>query len=442
MNHLRRGVVYRLYNLLYPLFRLLLRIVSRFSPKVRASLDGRKNLFADLESKLAAIPAHRKRIWIHAASVGEFEQARPIIARLRNETDAAIIVSFLSVSGYEARKNFSGVDLVSYLPEDTPALAKRFVKCVAPDMLMVMRYDFWLNHLIESKAYGAKLLLVGAVLERGSSYFNPLVKPFYKKVFSLFDKIFTARESDRDALHTYFEKNDAEVSGDTRFDQVLNRAQSANSSARLTTFRKIYEKMYGGKKVLVAGSTWANDEALLLPVFQEIKKLCAMILVPHEIGEANLLRLTKLLEQHGLSFEFSSSLNESSLSESSVEKFSNEKILIVNEIGYLAELYSMADAAYVGGGFGVNVHNTLEPAAHGVAVVYGHHIEKSPEAKRLAEFGSGTIVSSQEELRAALKTLFTDTAERLRRADAAKKFVTDGTGATEKVLAWIQAQRL
>ncbi len=385
-----------LYLLLFPLLQLGARVAAFFSPKIKATLQGRQHLFEHVEQALQHLPNDGSlRVWIHAASVGEFEQARPIIQKLRKESSARVLVSFLSVSGYEARKNYPEVDLVCYLPEDTERNAARFLELLRPSFLLLMRYDFWFNHLFTAREYGVELILANATLRHDSAYLKPIFKSFYKQVFLLFDKIFTVTEDDKKNLETAFGLKNVEVAGDTRYDQVLLRSQSTDKVQHLKPF-------FAGKKVLVAGSVWESDLALLIPAF---KRLCAqlsylsLILVPHEVNTETLEQVQQRLSNAALSFERLSSLSAA---------FSGDKVLVVDRIGYLAELYSLADVAYIGGGFGTNVHNVLEAAVYGIPLVYGSRIRKSREAQELAAIGGAKIVRTEDELFSSLHAFFTD----------------------------------
>lgn len=413
-----------LYNFLFPLFLLAARLVGKFNPKVKAALDGRKNLFFNLTENVKTLPPNRKRIWFHVASVGEFEQARPLISELRKENNWAIIVSFLSVSGYEARKNFPDADLVCYLPEDTPENARQFCALIQPQVAVVVRYDFWLNHLLEAKRVGATLILISASVQAKSNYFKPILKSFYQTLFSCFDKIFTVTEQDAQLFQNEFNHRAIEVAGDTRYDQVFERSRQRSRIAHL-------EKFYQGKQTLIGGSTWQVDEELLLQAFTRLNtnlntrlKRVALILAPHELGKANLARLESLLNVMNLPFARASNLP---------ADFSSARVLIVDEMGYLAELYSLASVAYIGGGFGVNVHNTLEAAVHGVPVLFGGTIHKSREAKELAESGGGFIVT-EVSLQATLKMLFENDDARHHAGRNAAQFVAARLGATAKIL--------
>lgn len=408
-----------IYNFLLPAFLLLVRILAAVNPKIKASLEGRRNLFERLQRQVKTLPPSDKRIWFHVASVGEFEQARPLIADLHKQGDWAIIVSFLSVSGYEARKNFPDADLVCYLPEDTVSNARRFCALIQPDVAVVVRYDFWLNHLIEAKRIGATLILIAASVQAQSSYFKPILKSFYQTLFSLFEKIFAVSEADASRLRDGFGLSAVEAAGDTRYDQVLERSKGRSMIARL-------EHFYRGKRVLMGGSTWQIDEELLTQAFTHLKHV-ALILVPHELGRENLARLESLLSIMNLKYAKISGLP---------TDFSSEQVLIVDEIGYLAELYALSSVAYIGGGFGVNVHSTLEAAIHGVPVLFGGKIHKSREAKELAESG-GAFIVTESSLQPTLNRLFENDELRLGAGKQAAAFVKARLGATEKILKYL-----
>lgn len=414
-----------LYSLLFPLLQLSVRLASLFSPKIKATLQGRAQLFESIEQAMQRIPNDGAlRVWIHAASVGEFEQARPIIQKLRNELGARIFVSFLSVSGYAARKNDAEADLVCYLPEDTEHNATRFLELIRPSLLLVMRYDFWFNHLFTAREYGVELVLANATLRHDSAYLKPIAKSFYKQIFLLFDKIFTVTEADKKNFEQGFGLKNVEIAGDTRYDQVLHRSQSRAKVAHLASH-------FEDRKVLVAGSVWESDLAILLPAFkrlhQTLPKL-SLILVPHEVSTEKIQRVLTQLAHVGLESERISSLS---------ENFSGDKVLVIDQIGYLAELYSLADVAYIGGGFGVNVHNVLEAAVYAIPLIYGSRIHKSREAQELAEAGGGKIIKTESELFKALQTFFTDETAAHTAGEICRTHVSSRLGATEKIFRYL-----
>jgi 3-deoxy-D-manno-octulosonic-acid transferase len=395
------------------------RLFSTLHPKLRTFFRVRKRLFEELERQIQKLPASSFRLWVHASSVGEFEQARPVIAALKEKhPEIAVFVSFLSDSGYNARKNFPDASAVFYLPPDTRDNAKRLLSLIRPDVLLLMRYDFWPNHLLEAKRRGVKLILAAAVLQQGSPYFQPVLKGFYRSIFHLFDQIFTVSKQDTLAFQQIFNYRQAQTAGDPRFDQVFLRSRKCE---RIDYLKPVFEH----RTVLVAGSLWEKDETILLAAWKELDKRPSLVLVPHEVNPENMARLYKDLQHQSLDFMPVSALNET---------FDPERqILIIDQTGYLAELYSLASIAYVGGGFGVNVHNTLEPAVHGIPVLFGPRYHNSPEAEGLAAAGGATVIRDQQELFTVLKTLTTDTAQREMSGMKAGAFVQGNIGATSVI---------
>jgi 3-deoxy-D-manno-octulosonic-acid transferase len=407
------------YSLLSTFFIGAARIFSFLHPKLRTFFRVRRGLFEELEQKIHRLPPSPFRLWVHAASVGEFEQARPIIAALKEKhPDITLFVSFLSDSGYNARKNYPDASAVFYLPQDTPSNARKLLALIKPDLLLLMRYDFWPNHLLEAKRCGVKLILAAAVLQQGSPYFKPIMKGFYRNIFHLFDHIFTVSAKDTDAFRLFFDCQQAETAGDPRFDQVFLRSRNC---ARVAHLKQVFEN----RTVLVAGSVWEKDEVLLLAAWKELDERPSLILVPHEVNPENMERLYEDLQHHSLDFMPVSVLNAA---------FDPERqILVIDQTGYLAELYSLASIAYVGGGFGINVHNTLEPAVYGIPVLFGPRCHNSPEAEGLVAAGGAAVIHDQNELTAALKTLTIDTERRNKSGKAAGIFVQDSTGATAAI---------
>jgi 3-deoxy-D-manno-octulosonic-acid transferase len=408
-----------LYIWLSPLLINTARLFSALHPKLMTFFRVREGLFETLEQKISKLPSSPFRLWVHAASVGEFEQARPVIAALKEKhPDIAIFVSFLSDSGYNARKNFHDAAAVFYLPADTPDNASKLLSLIKPDLLLLMRYDFWPNHLLEAKKRGIKLILAAAVLQPDSPYFKPLLKGFYRSIFHLFDHIYTVSEQDTRAFRQIFNCQQAETAGDPRFDQVFLRSRNSNRVAHL-------KPLFENRTVLVAGSVWDKDEQVLLPAWLELEKKASLVLVPHEVNPENMKRLYNDLHHRSLDFMAVSALNETFDPE--------QQILVIDQTGYLAELYSLASIAYVGGGFGVNVHNTLEPAVHGIPVLFGPHCHNSPEAEGLVAADGATIIHDQKELATVLNTLTTDAAQRKKRGKKAAAFVQGSIGATTAI---------
>ena len=408
------------YRLLSPLQPHLLRLLASRKPRLKTFMEARANLFEELESRLAALPEPSCRLWIHASSVGEFEQARTIIAELRERMpEMDVVVSFFSDSGYETRKHYPDAAAVFYLPLDTPENARRLASLIGADIFMLMRYDFWPNHLAAIKRSGARMILAAAALPAGSPYLKRGLRGFYGNIFRIFDEIFTIDAKDIATFRDRFGCKNVRQAGDPRFDQVVERQRKSDErAARL-------KPLFRGKMTLVGGSVWEPDEAILIPAWLSLREKLSLVLVPHKVDRPNIERLLGDLRQQGIEAATISALDETFDPAT--------QVLVVDQVGYLAELYAIAAIAYVGGGFGVNVHNTIEPAVHGIPVLFGPIYGNSPEAAGLIEAGAATVVTSEPELRQALTAFVEDAAHLKRTGEKADNYVHSRLGATEMI---------
>jgi 3-deoxy-D-manno-octulosonic-acid transferase len=408
------------YRSLSPLFPGLLRMLSARIPKLKTFSEARRDLFQELDTRLRAVPTPSCRLWVHASSVGEFEQARPVIAELKQRIPGLdVVVSFFSDSGYEARKNYPDAIAVFYLPLDTPDNAHRLVSLIKPDIFMLMRYDFWPNHLEAVKKSGAKMVLAAAALPPGSPYLKRGLRGLYSDLFPLFDEIFTIDVEDRDSFRKEFGCMKAVKAGDPRFDQVYERQKKSDERAAKL------KPLFRGRKVLVGGSTWEPDEEILVPAWLLLRDKLSLVLVPHKVDKPNIDRIMENLRQKNIS-AVTISLMDSSFDPCS-------QVLVVDQTGYLAELYAIASIAYVGGAFGVNVHNTIEPAVHGIPVIFGPRHGNSPEAGGLIKAGAATVVTDQRELQEVLERFITDSNYLKESGARAAEFVQSRLGATKVI---------
>ena len=412
-------LVYRL--LVIPALWVVLRLASLTSRKVRRGIRGRRNLFPLLERRVAAL-APGKRVWFHASSMGEFEQAKPIINELkRRRPDVRILTTFFSPSGYENSRRYRAIDAVSYLPFDTASNARRFIRTARPDVAVMVRYDIWPNHIWELKAQGVPTLIANATMSRQSERRIPLARSFHREVYDAIDAILTVSANDAAAFRGFgLTRPLVEPVGDTRFDQVSVRSVEARRRHVLA------ERIVAGRKVLVAGSTWPEDEEVLLPAFLQLQASmpeALLILVPHEPTVEHLEDVEAMLAGTTSSIRFSA-LND----------YNGERVIVVDGIGILMALYASAHVAFIGGSFRQGVHNTLEAAVYGIPVLFGPKHRNSQEPLQLVGAGGGFVVGDDAELHRVLENLFRDETARIAAGRRAAQFVEANTGATDRFL--------
>lgn len=414
------------YNtIVVPGFWLLLQFGALFNGKIRRGLRGRKDLLDHLEQDVKLL-RKRRRFWFHSSSMGEFEQAKPIIAELRKRyDDIDIIVSFFSPSGYEHSRNYKLADLITYLPFDSVSNARRFLDLVRPSIAIMVRYDIWPNHIWELHKRGVPIVIANATLRKSSSRHYPLLKSFHRAVYDQITSILTVSQNDADAFQNFgLKQPEVHAIGETRYDQVWQRSLDAK------TKHLIPAPILKRKKVFVVGSSWDEDEAVLLPAFRRIAQHDSnvlMILVPHEPTLPTLERLELSLNYTMRAIRFSD-LND----------YSNENVILVDSIGILMSLYQYADVAYVGGSFRQGIHNVLEPAVYGVPVLYGPKHRNSQEAVELVKRGGSFIVTTPEECYVELRRLFNDKKARLRAGAESQKLVQENVGATNRFIEYLE----
>ncbi|MBL0174300.1 MAG: 3-deoxy-D-manno-octulosonic acid transferase [Ignavibacteria bacterium] len=415
----------RLYSfLLLPFFRIGITLLALVNGKVRRGLRGRRDLLPNLRASMALAEGARCA-WVHVSSMGEFEQAKPIIEALKAAVpDLCVVVSFFSPSGYDNSRRYPHADVVTYLPVDTRRNARDFLAAVRPDIAVFIRYDIWPNHVWACEDAGIPLVLANATMRDNSARLSPLARAFHRRLFNAFDAILTISESDANAFRRFaLTKPLIEPAGDTRFDRVAGRADAARGK------KLIPDKLVAGRKVLVVGSSWSEDEEVLLPALFTIMKNDARVLavlVPHEPTIEHLETLEYKLKGKAASIRFSF-----------LAEYADEPVILIDSIGILLSLYASADVAFVGGGFKSNVHNTLEPAAYGIPVLYGPKIQNSREAEQLREAGGGFIVQNKREAYRLLRTLLSDEDRRRDAGERAGTFVRTRAGATQRIVAAI-----
>lgn len=415
-------VFYIFYNfLVLPFLYSILRISGLFNKKIRKGIIGRKRVYEELILSATTINKNKKLIWFHSSSLGEFEQAKPIIEKLKQDKDVNVLITFFSPSGYENSKKYPYADLISYLPFDTRSNAEKFIRIINPSIAVIMRYDLWPNTIDLLHKKKIPIFLVDATLRKDSPRNYPVIKSFHKILFSKLTKILTVSSSDEQVFKTFgFDEEKVKAVGDTRFDRVYERSLKAKEK------KLIGSSVLKDNKIFVAGSTWEQDEEVIFPAFLKLSKYdknVIMIVAPHE---PTLLHLEKIEN------EFSGKLK--TIRFSHLNNYTDEKIIIVDSIGILLTLYTYADAAYVGGSFKQNIHNVLEAAVYGIPVLFGPKIENSQEAQTLKQINGGIVINNKRQAYQRMRKLFTDEQLRKKTGKISADFVQNNIGATDKIL--------
>ena len=412
-------------TLIIPPLWIALHLLGVVNEKVRRGIRGRVGLFATLEERMRRLPKG-KRVWFHSSSMGEFEQAKPIIVELKKRhPEVQIIVTFFSPSGYEHSLKYPLANVISYLPFDTQANASRFLDIVQPDAAVMIRYDVWPNHTWEANCRGIPLLIANATMHRQTVRRLPIVKTFHRHVYNAFSEILAVSLSDVQAFESFKLKQPHIIaSGDTRHDQVWTRCEEARRDTLLAP------RVKEGKKVFVVGSSWPEDEAVIIPAFRKLSRTIdnlLMILVPHEPSEEYLAGLEARLGE-----------STSYIRYSRIDNYTNEKILIVDRVGILLPLYTYAHAAFIGGSFKQGIHNILEAAVFGIPVLFGPRHRNSQEPLQLLDAGGGFVVSDEREMYKALQNLLTDNSARESAGRNASVFVKSHLGATQRFVSTLE----
>jgi len=401
-----------LYNISVWLVNFLLPLTKYFSPKMKKFVDGRKDTFSILNSKLKREDAV---IWFHMASLGEFEQGLPIIEVMKKLfPNHKILVSFFSPSGFEIKKNSPVADAVVYLPLDTKKNVRRFLDAAHPELAIFIKYEFWPNYLNELKSRNITSLLVSGGFRENQVFFKSY-GGWMKKSLGTFEYFFVQNQISKELLNSIGFQN-VTVSGDTRFDRVANQIGQDNSLDFIEAFKD-------RKLCVVAGSTWPEDEALLEDFINRSSNEIKFIIAPHNIKPDQIRSFKEQLNKKTILY-----------SEKENKNLSNYQVFIIDTIGLLSKIYSYADIAYVGGAAGnTGLHNILEPATFGLPILTGNNFDKFPEAKQLQELAGLYSVGTKEELAQILSKLLNDDDFRTRTGQIAGHFINTNTGATRIV---------
>ena len=400
------------YNIGIFLYYIVVAIVSLWNKKAKQWIEGRKDIFKRMAQ---AISAEDKVVWIHAASLGEFEQGRPVIEKIRAEhSEYKILVTFYSPSGYEIRKNYGGADYIFYLPIDTPCNARRFLDIAHPEVAIIVKYEFWLNLLAELKRRGVRTFLISAIFRRNSVFFRNYGS-IWRQALDSFEQMFVQNEESKELLHGIGFDN-VVVAGDTRFDRVAEIARNVKTVP-------VVERFKGEDRLFVAGSTWGPDEDILQTLINDNPQI-KFVVAPHEMDNS---RIEKIIAQTKAGAVRYTCCNEES-------DFSQTQVLILDTIGILSSVYGYATWSYIGGGFGVGIHNTLEAATFGLPIAFGPNYQKFKEARDMVALGAATNVESAEDLAEWVAPLRDDHAALQRAGSAAKSYTQKNQGATSLIM--------
>jgi 3-deoxy-D-manno-octulosonic-acid transferase len=402
-----------LYNLIIIFASQVVKLLALFSPKIKLFVDGRKEVFSILESKLNP---NDKTIWFHAASLGEYEQGLPVIEKIKLQyPNHKIVITFFSPSGYEVRKNNSVADATVYLPLDTKSNAKKFIKAINPELVFFIKYEYWPNYLNELKKLQIKTYLISGIFREKQAFFK-WYGGFYRNALKTFDYFFVQNESSKKLIQS-IGFNNVKISGDTRFDRVVSILERDNSLDFIEQFKD-------NKTTIVIGSSWPKDENLLVNYINNSSENIKFIIAPHNIKSEQIANLKSQITKKTILF-----------SEKNTIDLSNFNVFIIDTIGILTKIYSYADIAYVGGGYGnPGVHNILEPATFGVPIIIGPNYSHFAEAIALVHQDGCLSISNQNELNEAFDNLILNEDIRHEKGHICATFVQMNKGATNVIL--------
>jgi 3-deoxy-D-manno-octulosonic-acid transferase len=439
-----------LYHVFLWLYKIGIRLVAPWNEKARAWLDGRKGLFERMGVEMRKEGAAQRAggtaggsaggpvVWMHCSSLGEFEQGRPVIEALRRVApEVRVVLTFFSPSGYTVKKGFKGADHIFYLPLDSPGNARRFIELVKPSLVLWVKYDYWYYFLVGLKKRNIPVLLVSGVFRPDQPFFRWYGR-LHRYMLECFTHLFVQTEASRQLLQRVRLTENVSVSGDTRFDRVIEIAEEGEALPAVDRF-------CGVRPVIVAGSTWVEDEEEMDHYANSHPEI-RFILAPHEVSEDRLAGVERLF-RHCIRYSVWVGSKGPAFAEASAAKarpgWPEPNVLLIDNIGMLSKLYRYASVAYVGGGFGDDgVHNVLEAAVYGKPVVFGPVIEKYTEAVELTESGGGIVIDSAVEAEKVFDRLLRDAGEREEMGRASREYVHSRKGATATVIRFIQENRL
>lgn len=398
-----------MYSLGIYLMALGVRVAALFKEKLRKMVQGHRATW----QMLRALSGKDTYVWFHAASLGEFEQGRPLMERLRREhPEKKILLTFFSPSGYEVRKNYDGADLVCYLPFDTPLNARRFVKLARPEAAFFIKYEFWRNYIEVLYKRGIPCYSVSSIFRENQIFFRPYGRG-YARCLSRITRLFVQNETSRRLLEGIGVTN-VEVVGDTRFDRVLDIRNAAKPLP-------LAERFAGCWKVLVAGSSWPQDEEIIIPYFNRHPNL-KLVLAPHVVSEEHLQAIERQLARPALRY-----------SKATPKAVAEADCLIIDCYGLLSSIYRYASMAYVGGGFGVGIHNVPEAAVYGIPVIIGPNNKKFREAQALLRCGGCKEIAGTADFEQIMDAWLSDKEALAKAGQAAGNYIADNAGAADRI---------
>ncbi len=402
-----------IYNFSIRIYYFIIKISSLFNAKAKLFVDGRKNLF----SNLGKIDFDNKIAWFHCASLGEFEQGRPLIEKFKKEyPNYKILLSFFSPSGYEIRKNYENADYIIYLPIDTPKNAKRFVNIIKPDIVFFVKYEFWYNFIKEIKKNEIPLYIVSSIFRENQIFFKWYGKWYRKILFNI--SHFFVQDIESKKLLEKISIANVTIAGDTRFDRVYEIVKKAKELPIINNFKK-------NSLLFIAGSTWKPDEEIITSYINKKQDNVKYIIAPHEIDEINIKRIEN---------NISNDITVIRYSKANEENIDSYKVLIIDNIGLLSSIYKYGDVAYIGGGFGKGIHNVLEAACYGIPIMFGPNYSKFKEAIELIKKNGAFSICSYNEFETNLN-IFVNSNQKLSKAgEIAARYVISKKGVTAKIL--------
>ena len=400
-----------MYNLAIYIYQLGVMLYSLFDKKVRKMFVGERRAFKVLRDK---VDPTAKYVWFHAASLGEFEQGRPLMEHLRKlHPEYKILLTFFSPSGYEVRKNYEGADIICYLPLDTPTNALRFLRTIRPCMAFFIKYEFWYNYLHILKHRGVPTYSVSSIFRPDQIFFRPYGRQ-YARVLKCFTRFFVQNEESRQLLGK-IGITDVEITGDTRFDRVLQIAEQAKQLPVVEAFKQ-------HRNVFVAGSSWQPDEDIFIKFFNEHREW-KLIIALHVIDEDHLRQIMSKLQRKAVRY-----------TQTSIEEAAEADCLIIDCFGLLSSIYHYGEVAYVGGGFGAGIHNVLEAAVWSVPVIFGPNNKRFQEAQELLAVKGGFEINDERQFSELMTRLMTDEDYLHEHGKAAGDYVKGRAGAAGKIL--------